>query len=981
MPERMLGPPGSGPGDERSAHGGASPGLAADPLFVGETGALMRAIDWSATPLGPVERWPLTLRSALSVCLDSPLPMMIWWGPELVALYNDAYRPMLGSRQHPEALGRPGRECWLDVWNVIGPMLEGVLWGGKATFSDDLLLPLDRHGYREECYLTLSFSPIRDEAGRVHGVFTTAAETTRRVLGERRLRTLRDLALRAAEARTTEQACESAVRTLAANPGDIPFALLYLLAADGERAHLAGATGVSLDLLPLTVELAETEGNTTTWPLAQAARTGRAAQVNDLGARFHALPMSLWGDVPQSGLVLPVTRVGPGDVYGFLVLGISPHRALAEYYRAPLGPFAEALTPTPHAQPQRRRRGSGPGARVPAGRRERHDPVDARQPLRGPRSPRARAEAPRLHDRHQRAQADGGGARPAPGGHGARAPGGGGGQPRQGRVPGDALPRAKDAARCDSPLGEPAPRGQAGRGDHGARARDDRAGCEGPRADRGGHPGCIAHRHGRARPPGRGGRPRPDDRGGDRGPATRGRRQIHSRRVRARPFGDADLRRRGSPAAGGVESPLQRDQVHAQGRPHRGPPGTGRFVGADHGERHGTGHQARFPAPCLRALSPGRFVDHASARGPRARIGDRPSSGEAARRLRPRGQPGRRAWGDIRRQAPAAAGPTAGGGSGVAATCRRAGCRRHAHLERGARAARRGRRQHARVARYAAQTPWSACDRDRERRRGTPGARTGAPRCPRLRPRDAGRGRLCADPQGESPGPGARRTRPRRRPHRLRGHGCPCAGSVRRVRRAFAQAGGPGGADGADCAPRGARRAEGRQPTWYAHLVKGGGAAHAAPPPAAYSRLPARGGGPPLATRMGRLFEVAPRKLGRDWRTVARGHGERRRHDLPHPDQLPRDDHAEALRDADGHSRRTVLPGFDDGVAREFQDASRHAGHPAAELAGRRLRAGGRSECQNTHQQRHASQRRDARIPRASVALHRVPPLQQCCCS
>src|SRR5438094_3003259 len=346
MPERMLGPPGSGPGDERSAHGGASPGLVADPLFVGETGALMRAIDWSATPLGPVERWPLTLRSALSVCLDSPLPMMIWWGPELVALYNDAYRPMLGSRQHPEALGRPGRECWLDVWNVIGPMLEGVLWGGKATFSDDLLLPLDRHGYREECYLTLSFSPIRDEAGRVHGVFTTAAETTRRVLGERRLRTLRDLALRPAEARTTEQACESAVRTLAANPGDIPFALLYLLAADGERAHLAGATGVSLDLLPLTVELAETEGNTTTWPLAQAARTGRAAQVNDLGARFHALPMSLWGDVPQSGLVLPVTRVGPGDVYGFLVLGISPHRALDDDYRAFLGLVAEHLALT-----------------------------------------------------------------------------------------------------------------------------------------------------------------------------------------------------------------------------------------------------------------------------------------------------------------------------------------------------------------------------------------------------------------------------------------------------------------------------------------------------------------------------------------------------------------------------------------------------------------------------------------------------------
>src|SRR3989475_9879981 len=158
MPERMLGPPGSGPGDGRSPHGGASRGPAADPLFDGETGALMRAIDWSATPLGPVERWPLSLRSALSVCLDSPLPMMIWWGPELVTLYNDAYRPMLGSRKHPQALGRPGRECWLDIWNVIGPMLEGALCRGEGTLSHDLLPPPAPHGDREECHFTPSFT-------------------------------------------------------------------------------------------------------------------------------------------------------------------------------------------------------------------------------------------------------------------------------------------------------------------------------------------------------------------------------------------------------------------------------------------------------------------------------------------------------------------------------------------------------------------------------------------------------------------------------------------------------------------------------------------------------------------------------------------------------------------------------------------------------------------------------------------------------
>ena len=318
---------------ERMGRAQAAWGPRGDTLFAGEMGALMRAVDWSATPLGPLERWPWSLCGALAVCLNSEVPMMIWWGPELVTLYNDACRPMLGTRKHPRALGRPGRECWLDVWSVIGPMLERALWRGEGTFSDDLLLPLDRHGRREEGYFTLSFNPIRDETGRVQGVFTTAAETTRHVLGERRLRTLRDLALRGAEAWTIEQACESAIRTLAANPGDIPFALLYLLEADGRRARLAGTTGVSPGVLPPTVELAETETSSTAWPLAQVARTGRVARMDDLGARVDALPMSRWGDVPESALVLPVARVGPGHVCGFLVLGISPHRPLDEDYR------------------------------------------------------------------------------------------------------------------------------------------------------------------------------------------------------------------------------------------------------------------------------------------------------------------------------------------------------------------------------------------------------------------------------------------------------------------------------------------------------------------------------------------------------------------------------------------------------------------------------------------------------------------------
>jgi PAS domain S-box-containing protein len=338
MAERMFGPPGSSPKGEGS--GARAPQH--DSLLAGEMAALAQAVDWSATPLGPVESWPPILQSVLALSLASPVPMMISWGPELITLYNDACLPLLGS-QHPRALGRPGRECWVDVWSIIGPMLEGAFQRGETTFTDDVLLPLDRHGYPEECYFTLSFSPIRDESGRVRGVFTTAAETTRRVLGERRLRTLRDLALRGMAARTTGEACESAIRTLAANPGDLPFALLYLLEADGQRARLAGATGISPDTLPLSVTLAETERPGVGWPLAQVARTASAAPMDDLHAHFDALSVSLWGDVPQSGLVLPVARVGPGNLYGFLVLGISPHRALDDDYRAFLDLIAEHL--------------------------------------------------------------------------------------------------------------------------------------------------------------------------------------------------------------------------------------------------------------------------------------------------------------------------------------------------------------------------------------------------------------------------------------------------------------------------------------------------------------------------------------------------------------------------------------------------------------------------------------------------------------
>src|SRR4051794_10741580 len=202
----------------------------------GEMGAAIRALDWARTPIGRLASWPPELRTAVDICLSSRFPILLWWGPDLVKIYNDDYARILGAK-HPAALGRPGREVWPEIWDIIGPMLEGVLARGEATWSDDQLLLLARRGYEEECYFTFSYSPIHATGGGVGGVFCAVHETTERVLGERRLRTLGALAERTAPARTPSDAVQAAMAALETNPDDVPFAVLY-----GREAGARGET-------------------------------------------------------------------------------------------------------------------------------------------------------------------------------------------------------------------------------------------------------------------------------------------------------------------------------------------------------------------------------------------------------------------------------------------------------------------------------------------------------------------------------------------------------------------------------------------------------------------------------------------------------------------------------------------------------------------------------------------------------------------
>src|SRR5215210_8234760 len=183
----------------------ALPGNGSDWLVGGgETGELIRSMDWSRTPLGPIESWPQSLRTAAGLCLSSNFPICLAWGPSHIQLYNDGYRIVCGSA-HPRVVGQDFTEVWASAWPSIGAAFERAL-EGETSYLENVRMFLERNGYLEETFFTFSFSPIRDESGRVGGLFHPVSETTVTMLVQRRTRGLRDLAARAGEAESAQAA-------------------------------------------------------------------------------------------------------------------------------------------------------------------------------------------------------------------------------------------------------------------------------------------------------------------------------------------------------------------------------------------------------------------------------------------------------------------------------------------------------------------------------------------------------------------------------------------------------------------------------------------------------------------------------------------------------------------------------------------------------------------------------------------------------
>jgi PAS domain S-box-containing protein len=316
---------------------------AVEHIFPGESemARRMRQFDWSRTSLGPVATWPQPLRTAAGICLDCAFPIIVWWGPELAILYNDEYSEFLGGK-HPAALGAPGATVWAEIWDIIGPMLSQVMAGAGATRSRDLLLHIERDGYAEEAYFSFSYSPIHEADGTVGGIFCPVIETTDKVIGERRLRTLRDLATHC-RAESESAVYAAAASVLQADPFDVPFALIYRVADDGATAELQASAGIEPGSAAAPRGIALDSVRTQSWSLGPVVSSGDTVLLTELASTFETLPTGAWKVPPHSALALPIQLPGQDRPRAVLIAAISPMRALDDDYRTFFGLVATQI--------------------------------------------------------------------------------------------------------------------------------------------------------------------------------------------------------------------------------------------------------------------------------------------------------------------------------------------------------------------------------------------------------------------------------------------------------------------------------------------------------------------------------------------------------------------------------------------------------------------------------------------------------------
>jgi PAS domain S-box-containing protein len=322
--------------DSRSVgqHDPESPGsidpFSSQALFAGggELGALMAKTDWSRTALGPVASWPKNLKTCIRIVLTSRQPMFVWWGDHLINLYNDAYKAIVGGK-HPQALGQPAQEVWREIWDQVRPRAEMAMRANEGTYDEALLLIMERYGYREETYYTFSYSPVPNDQGGIGGIFCANSDDTSRIISERQLAVIGELAAKTGDARTWQEVCRSTALSLIANPRDLCFSLIYAVESDPYEMILAGFSGIDPHH-PAAVDRITSRGKRS-WPVFEACQNHEIIFARDF-ARDQTLPSGAWDTPPQTVAVVPVAAGGPGSRAVALVVGLNPYRKVDDNY-------------------------------------------------------------------------------------------------------------------------------------------------------------------------------------------------------------------------------------------------------------------------------------------------------------------------------------------------------------------------------------------------------------------------------------------------------------------------------------------------------------------------------------------------------------------------------------------------------------------------------------------------------------------------
>lgn len=287
------------------------------PAYLSRPGGMnerIRHFDWSKTSIGGVSGWKQSLWSVLSICLNSNFPIAIYWGEDLCLLYNDAWSPIPGNK-HPWALGRPAKEVWPEIWKDIEPQFAKA-FSGEPGGSKDALLPMQRHGYTEECYFDFTFTPVYGEDGKVDGIFNAVIETTYQIINDRRAALLQKLSRKISNSVSSEEVFKKVTGILKSNATDIPFCYIYTL-ADGKSPELAGASS---------------ENNVKELPWKEMLKNNSSLHLSDIRSYLDQIPVNVWPETPSEAMLLPL-RSTNGIITGFIFAGLSARRKYDREYQ------------------------------------------------------------------------------------------------------------------------------------------------------------------------------------------------------------------------------------------------------------------------------------------------------------------------------------------------------------------------------------------------------------------------------------------------------------------------------------------------------------------------------------------------------------------------------------------------------------------------------------------------------------------------